>query len=170
MAFSRFRVYLSMEAPRSRTESAEELGLNYHTFNTMARKYKWLERARAYDDRMASRCAEAAMSAAEDMERRHLDAVRSMLSCGRSAIENALLVDPRDGVPMIDKGVRLERLIVGQATERTESHMSEIDRPPDLSKLTPEENAEYRELRELDTTRRWMALFDKARGRGIESL
>jgi len=169
-SFSRFRSYLSMAPPRSRAEAAELLGVKRRTVDTAMDRGRWVERAAAYDDAMAKAADRAAMSTAEDMQRRHMEAVHAMLRRGVHAITEADLTEARDGVPMIDKAVRLERLLVGEATERTESRISSLDRDPDLSRLTDDERAEWLALEDDPKMLRWLELDDKARGRGRESL
>ena len=149
LAFSRFREYLTMETPRSRVVAAKDMGISIGALNRMALKHKWPQRAAAYDDAMAKAADRAAMSTAEDMQRRHMEAVHAMLRRGVSAITEADLTEARDGVPMIDKAVRLERLLVGEATERTESRISSLDRDPDLSRLTDDERAEWLASRKI---------------------
>ena len=170
LSYGRFRTYLSMEPPRSRVEAAKALGLKKRTIDDMMHRHRWHDRALAYDERMAKAADRAAMSTAEDMQRRHMEAVHAMLRRGVHAITEADLTEARDGVPMIDKAVRLERLLVGEATDRTESRISSLDRDPDLSRLTDDERAEWLALEDDPKMLRWLELDDKARGRGRESL
>ena len=170
LAFERFRAYLSMDRPRSREGAAELARCSVQALHHMANRHRWVARAAAYDDAMAKAADRAAMSTAEDMQRRHMEAVHAMLRRGVSAITEADLTEARDGVPMIDKAVRLERLLVGEATDRTESRISSLDRDPDLSRLTDDERAEWLALEDDPKMLRWLELDDKARGRGRESL
>lgn len=164
LAYNRFRIYIQADRPRRRDVICEKLGVTAATLNACIARGDWVARAAAYDDAMADAADRAALSHAETMQAKHLGLLQAMLERGLELIKEGD-GDARAGAKMVTEGVRLERLIVGDATDRTERQVSTIDLDPDLRRLDDDERAEWLAGLEDEHVLRWLELDDKARAR-----
>jgi len=166
-SWERFRIYLELPLPRSRIVLSERTGVSRRALDDMALRNRWVERARAWDAEVQRRLDAATLDETEARHRKHLQAVRASIARGVRAVADANgEVSPAEGARMIDHGIRLERVLLGEAESRSELVLAGALPELDLERLTPEERGELRALLDRPEVARAFKLDDKARGRG----
>jgi len=145
--YADFWRYLSLPLPRPTTgEYAKTIGKTQSTISKYSSRYNWAQRLQSWDARLHDIEVEAVITEREKMTREHLQALRAARILGTLAIQDHLRKAKAAKVGKIDIGVRsalallkesmhLERLILGEATERVETRELDVD----VSKLTGEE-------------------------------
>ena len=137
-AWRAFLAYLHAEKPRVKKHIADALGASPKAVYFWSREYKWNDRILAYDQYMQSKEDDIIVQGREEMAREHLAMASKARTMVNRALEDHLAasegLDHRDTLNYLKEIVRIERLIIGEATERSES--KEIH---DLDKLSPEE-------------------------------
>jgi hypothetical protein len=148
--YAAFRLYLSFPPPRpSLPEVARRVGKSTITIRRYSADHKWAARTRDWDNRLANIhagvAAEIAVEDADKITREHLAAIRTMRELGHLVLAQSLDiarktgraedVPPRVAGALIRDAVTLERLVLGDATERTETRAQDLD----LTRLTGEE-------------------------------
>lgn len=129
---------------------ASELGMPRSIIDRWAAQYHWDARAKAHDEWASHTMAEAAVAELTSQGKKHgrllsqwaelaSNEMRKLLEDSHSSPGKAL--EPQVLLQVTKTFITLERLIAGEATERTETAPVE-----DLSKLTAEELEQYRLL------------------------
>jgi hypothetical protein len=134
---------------RSIDKTAEHFGKSPRTLYHYSRDFRWIERAKAWDDRIAQAQDKAVITAAEKLTAEHLKSLSLLRALGNTTIARALKAAQanekklpstvREGIAALERAVTLERLVTGEATSRTEESL-------DTSKLSPEDAATLLEL------------------------
>lgn len=150
--FLAFRAYLEQEPPRSIKDTAALLKRSPSTVYKHSRRYRWKARAEAWDKAQAQAESEAILTERARVARARL----RMLGVGLELTElrlKEILKEVQEGIGddakpdlktlvyLMDRSLHFERLISGEATERTETR-DELD----LDRLTEEEILELRRL------------------------
>jgi len=144
-----FLHYLHSET-RVKSRTAEANGLSPSRIYVISKREKWDARTTAYDNHLQEKEDEVVLGELESATREHIKAVRSMRALGMRTIQRVLEnsedgdVPPteiREALSLVKDSINLERLILGEATVRTETQSW------DLSGLTPEEIRQLRELK-----------------------
>jgi hypothetical protein len=147
-----FRCYLEQAPPRSIKAVAGLLQRSPSTIYKHSRRYRWQERAEAWDRAQAEVEAEAVLSEKARIVRDRLRLLSKALELGELRLD-AVLEEVQTGVGedarpdlkattyLIDRALHYERLVLGEATERTET-TSDFD----VDKLEPEEILEWKRL------------------------
>jgi hypothetical protein len=141
-----FQIYLRCKKPRTYDQVADQSGRAYQTIAGYGTKFEWIDRARAYDNAGVRAEDNAVLNARAKIEKEQLAVLREMRDLGIAEIKRRLKmfteepngnhgVSARDAVALVKESVMLERLIIGEATERTERTVKSLD----LSKLTADE-------------------------------
>lgn len=143
-AFAHFRNWLRIPPPRGLKKSCGTLGITPATIYVLSSTYKWRNRAAAFDIDFYQREIDAVMDEAEKRVRNQLNrwaTVAELAEFGFDRMADAELdergpehLTVRELLAMLDKATYYERLILGEATER-----SEVLSRWDLSKLSIEE-------------------------------
>ena len=148
LAFEHFR----LAGPgRTIAATAKALGRAHQTYREYSMKFRWRERALAWDEELARAKDQAVISESKRIAAEQLQAWRAARALGTTAIARALKAaktNPdtapaslRDAVALLEKATMFERLIMGEATSREESrHVN------DFSGLSDEEADELLEL------------------------
>ena len=142
-AFMCFRRFLALPEPRALRACAEASGKSYQTIRRYPGNHSWRKRATAWDTHIATQQAELVLTEREKITREHLQAVRAARTLGTIAIHDLLRqakqaggstnINARTALALLRDAVQLERLIIGEATERTETNDF------DMSKLSGDE-------------------------------
>jgi hypothetical protein len=160
-AFAHFTVYRDLDPLERSIGAASALaGRARRVLETHSANHDWVARARAWDRRKDQARTNRQLTEIERMNDRHRayaaelqDMATLELERRRGRIERAIKraeesetgEDPLDVNPLpnpgaeLERGIKLERLATGEATERTESSH-------DLSALSTEELKQFREL------------------------
>jgi hypothetical protein len=117
-----FDYYVSLGPARSYQAVAEKLGVSKRAVTMHATKENWqarLEKARSAADEKARETLEA-------MNERHLQALRVIQGKALSALKGMSLDTAMDAVRALDLGIKQERLIRGQPSDRQAVTVEEI--------------------------------------------
>ena len=143
------------DRPRSFRRMAKSWGLPWTEVEASARDNFWKDRALAWDahlDRVRVDAAEAyAEETGRDVARRHLRPLQKALALAERELDKFLdasagcempgLLTPRDVIRILVQGVKVERLIRGDTTEKVA-----VEEGPDLSALSVDELRALRDL------------------------
>jgi hypothetical protein len=134
-----FKAFLDQPPPRSLTRLEGHVSQSYSTLLRHSSRYDWRARAAAYDRFVARGEAEAVIAEAARIRLEQLRALADARELGSKRLAELMAdtgaLSPRDALAMVIEAVKLERLVVGEATERVETTQD----APDLSALSDEE-------------------------------
>lgn len=160
ISWSLFSDYRDAGPGRSLAVLARGSNLSWQQIHRTAREDAWTARANAYDEWLEGEREETIMEAvrenAEATAARHIHACKRLVKLGSQELEKYLrassegempgLLVPRDVLRFITLGIRAERLIRGDATDR-------VEQGPDLSRLSTDDLRTLREIQaRVDTT------------------
>lgn len=146
-AFEAFRLYRDLPpSERSVREVARRLNKNLTTIAQWSSKYRWVERAQAWDDEVDRRAREAHLRAVKEMRERH---ARYAVALQMKALDRLKQMDPDELEPLevlkfIVEAAKLERLARGEP-DTIQEHTGKDGGPIehrhsfDLSRLSIEE-------------------------------
>lgn len=131
-----FKIYLES---RNKAHTSRETGMTVSRIYQIAKEWDWPARCTAYDNWMQGAEDKVYYEGREQLAREHLEVIRKARHVADKAISTLLKalrnedaeLAPKDALAYLEKAVTLERLVTGEATERTESY--------DLSKLSGDE-------------------------------
>ena len=168
--YAHFVLYRDMGSERSLRKVAEG-GDNTAKIRQLEKwsvKWRWVERAQAYDDEMDRQLRAKKEKAREEMAERHAKVALLGMNVAVKGLENLLTkvqtgegtVAAGDLVRLMDTSVKIERLARNQPTDIRESIGSgggplrvrvekDDDQEPDLSKLTDEQLAQLEALMKI---------------------
>ena len=138
------RRYLEMGSGRKLADLAEAVGRPVKSVQRLSSQHDWVERAAAYDAHLDARVDALTTDAVAAMRLEHMRALEILRKHGimLAAKERGTA---GDGRAMIETAIRLERLLIGEATDRQEMRV-QVESDRDLSVLTDDELATYRAL------------------------
>jgi len=153
-SFALFLQWLREERPRSVKTFAKKVGKPEGTIWRLHSTKNWGERTDIWDRAQDKAEHKAILSERERIVRRHLRAIEKLHRLGEQNLDILLShleqegvelkgknLSPRDVREILKTSTELERLIIGEATERVETQW-------DLSKLSVEELQTHKELKE----------------------
>lgn len=155
LGFALFSIFLMMAPPRRIRDLAKTSGIPWTQLETLAVEGHWQPRAALWDEHLAgiarTTIERVTEETAEAVARRQLTLTRRMQTLADrefAALEKLQAqapdmtgtLSPRDAMRLAVNGIRLERLIMGEVTDRTETAA------PDVSALSVEELREARRL------------------------
>lgn len=158
--YASFRVFLDMQpSERNLVKASEVLNQSYSAVTKKSMKYDWFRRAMEWDHRKQQVSDEVILSEVQKRTKEQLDTLKASRILGTLSITTHLDIEKqskinkepssisaRDAMNLVKESVLLERLITGNATERTEHMHGEEKASIDLSRLTPEEAEKLLEL------------------------
>lgn len=133
-----FRSYLTLPLPRPDLGTyAKTRGLAKNTIQVYSSRFDWTERLAAWDAHIARAEEEVILTERQQLTRDHLQALRAARTLGTVVITGLLQraeetgrtegVDARTALALVKQSAELERLIVGEATERVETRDLDLD-------------------------------------------
>lgn len=155
-AWALFSQWLLSPAPRSLSELARQSRWTVGAIESLAWEYGWKERAAAWDAHLDSIRFQTVQAELEESARavakRHGKAARQVVELAAGELGKLLaaakstdgigLLRPADVLRFLTEGAKLERLVIGEVTERTEST------GPDLARLDADDLRALRRLHE----------------------
>jgi len=177
-AYEAFSAYRDMGYARSLSSVADQLQKRRELMGRWSRRWQWVERCKLWDREIERQQAAESMDAQRDMREYHARLARLVLDSvtkrllgvtgtdeSGNEVEIVKALDPSELSPsemarLIAEASKLERLSRGEATEITETHGEELDRPrvdihalvaanPDLALKMRELAFDIDEVREL---------------------
>jgi transposase len=149
-AHAAFLEYKAQKGPRrSIRDVAKTTGLGATTIYHWSARYRWVERVIAFENEKERVKDKVEFNEVAAMHKRHLKLTTGLQELAalelKRLLKDAKLEQGSMGAnnlsKVVDRAAKLERLIRGEVTERTESTL-------DLSKLTLEEKQQLKALRE----------------------
>lgn len=156
LGWSLFGDYLMLPAPRKLRDIAKRSGYPETFLRDLARQAYWPERAAFWDEHLSdlrTKTIERIVEeTAEEAARRQLTLTRTMQRLAGMEFEKLFslasregeapgILTPREAIRLADRGIILERLVMGEATDRPEAG-------PNLDGLSLEDLREARRLQD----------------------
>jgi hypothetical protein len=116
-----FGYYLSLGVGRSYSQVAKKFEVSKRTVTSTAVAEKWQERVAEADAKTRDKAIEGYVETVQQMNDRHLKVMRFMLGRGLEGLKQLPVNDFGAAVRAVTMAVEKERLIRGEATDRTET-------------------------------------------------
>lgn len=114
-----FAYYVSLGADRSYDQVAKFLGVNKRTVTRAAARQSWTERLNKIEADARIRADARLASEVEEMQVRHAKMLRGLAARAAKAIAEYPLRSAIEGAKVAEMVIKLERLVLGQSTEKT---------------------------------------------------
>jgi hypothetical protein len=115
-----FTFYLSLGLDRSYQAVADHFGTSKSAVYEHAAKHQWTARIEAQERQAREKTDAAAVETREAMSQRHLKILRAITQKALTALQSMPLASSMDAVRALHMVIANERLVRGEATERTE--------------------------------------------------
>ncbi|MCC7014858.1 MAG: hypothetical protein IT454_20010 [Planctomycetes bacterium] len=132
-----FSFYFSLGPTRSYTEVAKKYGVSKRAVVDFAKKDDWQSRIAEAERTSRQHANQQAVESLDEMNQRHLKEARYLQSKGLEGLNRGAPEVAAVSLKAITAGIQLERLIRGQATERTETSFEEVVRREHARWLEP---------------------------------
>lgn len=128
-SYKLFKEWLEFYQDRTMVEFCEDVNRSYSTITKIAMNQCWKDRAVWFESQMAKHDFETIKKEREKTIRQHMYSVRKMRKLGMLAIEKLLNeaemkvgqghnINARDALLLISNSIKLERLMIGEVTDR----------------------------------------------------
>ena len=114
-----FDFYVSLGIDRSYQAVATHYGSSKGAVTALAKRDDWQHRLVTVEEKARSRANEKAVETLEQVNDRHLKIARALQGKALEALRSMSLQEARDVIRAIDLGVRQERVILGEPSDRT---------------------------------------------------
>lgn len=123
-----FEFYVSLGPSRSYRAVAEHFGVGKRAVTKHAAHEDWPGRLAKIEEEARERSDRKLVETLEEMRTRHLQMVRAMQARALVALKNFPLTSGMEGIKAGELSIKLERLLAGEASERTAVSIEEITR------------------------------------------
>ncbi len=113
-----FETYVRLGPGRSYRQVAERYGVSKRAVTSFAAREQWPERLAKVDSEARVETDKRAVDGLTEMNQRHTKIAKALQGKALEALKNMPLESARDVIRALDLGVRQERLILGEPTER----------------------------------------------------
>jgi hypothetical protein len=120
-----FDVYVQLGIGRSYQAVAEHYGATKGAVTALAKREDWQGQLARLEAQARSKSNEKAVETLEQVNDRHLRIARSLQAKALEAMRAMSLEDARDVIRALDLGVKQERIILGEPSERHEISVQE---------------------------------------------
>jgi hypothetical protein len=117
---------LGLGSARSYEAVANHYHVSKRAVTNLARKEAWQEKVTAADEKARARAVERAQESIEEMNERHLKTAQLIQRKALETLRESSIGGAMDAVKALVMGVRDERLIRGEPTDRAELDVAEI--------------------------------------------
>ena len=114
-----FDFYVALGLGRSYQQVAEHFGVSKGTVTALAQKDDWQNRLAKVEREARSRADEKAVETLEQVNERHLKIARALQGKALEGLRSMSLAEAKDVIRALDLGVKQERVILGEPSERT---------------------------------------------------
>ncbi len=121
-----FEHYASLGPDRSHQAVADHYGVSKRAVTRRAVKDDWGGRLKAIEDNVRERTDEKIEDVLAEMRDRHLRTIKAMQARALTALKEYPLTSGMEGMKAAEMAIKLERLIMGEASERTEMSVEEV--------------------------------------------
>ncbi len=123
-----FEVYMGLGPDRSYQTVADHFGVTKRAVTNRATKERWQQRAAEIEAKARQGAEQRLVETLEDMNTRHLKSLRIVQARALEALRAMPLQSAMEAVRALDVGIRQERLIRGEPSERTAVQVEELIR------------------------------------------
>jgi hypothetical protein len=123
-----FEFYVALGPARSHRAVAQHFSVSKRTITKVAVREKWAERLEAIESDARENSDKRLAESMEEMRVRHVKTVRAIHSRALTALQQFPLTSGMDAIRAAELAIKLERLVVGEPTERTALTIEEITR------------------------------------------
>ena len=113
-----FETYVSLGPGRSYRQVAEDHGVTKRAITSFARRENWSARLAKVESEARVETDKRAVDGLTEMNQRHTKIAKALQGKALEALKDMPLESARDVIRALDLGVRQERLILGEPTER----------------------------------------------------
>ncbi len=135
-----FDFYAALGPRRSYRAVAERFGVSKRGVTKHAAKEGWPARLMKIEEEARIKADERAVDALQEMNERHTKIAKALQGKALQALQDMPLKNTRDMIRALDLGVRQERLILGEPTERHASVEETTKREIDMLLVAEEED------------------------------
>jgi hypothetical protein len=137
--FGRFQLFRDLGANRTQRQVAAEVGITEDQISDAAVRWRWRERAEAYDKHLDEIKVKAVEDAARTMAVRQAKLGMILQDKATAALETLDLSEAsvKDVVQLADTGVKIERLARGEQTAEAPSVTIQLTSIPGWAKNSP---------------------------------
>ena len=121
-----FSFYVSLGPERSYRRVAEHYGVDKRTVTRFAAKDNWAERLEEVERRVREESDEEAVDALREMNERHLKIAKALQGKALESLRGLPIDKAADVIRALELGVKQERLIQGEPSDRTEMSVEEV--------------------------------------------
>ena len=123
-----FDYYVSLGNDRSYQAVADKNGVSKRAVTSLAKKEHWQARIRQQEEAARQRADQKYAETLDAMKERHLKSVRAIQGKALQALRENSLESAMEAVRALDMGIKQERLIRGEPTDRTALSIEQIIR------------------------------------------
>ena len=123
-----FDLYVSLGPERSYQAIADRYGVSKRAVVKHAGKEKWAERLERIEREARERSDEKLAEGIEEMRTRHMKTLKAMNARALAALKQYPLTSGMEAMRAAEMVIKLERLIAGEPSERTELSIEEVTR------------------------------------------
>ena len=121
-----FDFYVGLGVGRSYQAVADHFSVSKGAVTALAKRDGWQSRLAKIEAEARSKSNQKAVETLEQVNDRHLRIARSLQAKALEALRNLSLEEARDVIRALDLGVKQERLILGEPTDRQAQTVEEI--------------------------------------------
>ncbi len=115
-----FDYYVSLDRDRSYQAVAERFGVSKRAVTDCARREQWPTRLAKIEQEANQRMDRRLAETMEERRERHLTVIRAILSRSVAALQKHPLKSAMEAIRAAETAIKLERLVVGEASDRTQ--------------------------------------------------
>lgn len=123
-----FEVYLGLGDQRTYAAVARQFNVSKRAVTKRATQEKWTDRLKEIEANARTITDQRASQTLADMNDRHLAMVKAMGLRAMTALKNCQIDNGMDAVRAADMVIKLERLLAGEASKRTELSIEDVTR------------------------------------------
>ena len=123
-----FQFYLGLGPDRSYQAIADHFGVTKRTVTNRARRDEWQKRMAEIEAKARQGAERRMVETLEEMSSRHIKSLRIIQARALEALRHMPLESAMEAVRALDIGIRQERLIRGEPSERTAINVEEVVR------------------------------------------
>lgn len=121
-----FEIYQSMGEERSYEALADRLGVTKRAVTKAAAREQWQERLSSIQARAREAADQASVDVRKEAAERHLKVARFIQSRSIEALKSMPIESAMDGIRAYGMAVNMERLVLGEPTDRTALTVEEV--------------------------------------------
>ena len=130
--------YVALRANRSHQALAEDLGVSKRAVTKCAVREKWTERLTKIEQTARDRSDQKLTESMEQMRDRHLATLKAMHARALSGLMQYPLTNGMDAMRAAEMAIKLERLVAGEPSDRTQIDLAQVTRDEMRRLLTTE--------------------------------